>query len=519
MKKSFALLLALLLALSGTAFAEDAAQAPTPITLFLSDVGVNFPDDFDPADNWVINQIAEWANVEFEEVFMPMSDVNTQFNLLVASGDMPDLVETAWLRGDMREYAEDGAFADITDIALIAENYTPIQIENMKSDDGRIYVLDSLPIDKDFDGLFLRVDLLEKAGYEGIPQTLDEFVEAMRAVKEWDPNAIVYTCRGVNYQHWFLTQPFNTAVSGWSWYPERNAYCNTWEGDNIVKSVEFAKMLYDEGLLDKEFITNDANTVDEKRLNENCLIWAQNRGGIYARMQIFAKTQGQDDARFLPVPMPVDPTCGRDAVYTAPGLNGGYTFAINANVSDEEYDACVRVLDALFSDEMRDLYVYGREGIEYEVAEDGSKVPLFPAAADSAWRETYGVAWTANTVESMNYYSISAIYSSAAFTEEQKAQYSADFINAFNEIDEKYLCKLDYSPTSFVTATDEITNATNECAEKQKNLYVEAVLGTISIEEFTAQKEALVAEYQFVTDWWNEQLAPVLETYDLTYNG
>lgn len=138
-------------------------------------------------------------------------------------------------------------------------------------------------------------------------------------------------------------------------------------------------------------------------------------------------------------------------------------------MSDEEYDACVRVLDALFSDEMRDLYVYGREGIEYEVAEDGSKVPLFPAAADSAWRETYGVAWTANTVESMNYYSISAIYSSAAFTEEQKAQYSADFINAFNEIDEKYLCKLDYSPTSFVTATDEITNATNECAEKQKN--------------------------------------------------
>lgn len=70
-----------------------------------------------------------------------------------------------------------------------------------------------------------------------------------------------------------------------------------------------------------------------------------------------------------------------------------------------------------------------------------------------------------------------------------------------------------------MTATDEITNATNECAEKQKNLYVEAVLGTISIEEFTAQKEALVAEYQFVTDWWNEQLAPVLETYDLTYNG
>lgn len=48
MKKSFALLLALLLALSGTAFAEDAAQAPTPITLFLSDCGVNYPDDLIP---------------------------------------------------------------------------------------------------------------------------------------------------------------------------------------------------------------------------------------------------------------------------------------------------------------------------------------------------------------------------------------------------------------------------------------------------------------------------------------
>ncbi|NLD87627.1 MAG: hypothetical protein GX633_05150 [Clostridiales bacterium] len=505
---------------------EEAApvvDAPTKITAFMQEAGQTFPDPFSHIDDWLTKEIAAIANIEFTELIVPAyTDTETKFNLMMAGGDIPDYIHRAH-RPDMRRYGEEGAFADITDIIrssdILSPLYTDVQISVMKDSSGAIHVLDTLPINDDYSALFVREDLLEKAGYTGDLVTVDDYLAAMRAVKAWDPNAIVYTCRALAYQQWFLTQPFNVAnTCGWAWYPERDAYCNNWEGDNIVKSLEFARTLYKEKLIDPEFMTNNGDDVNQKRLKENCLIWAQNRGGIVARMEMIA-ADGQSDARMIPHPMPIAEGVGIDAYRTSPNLYGGHCIAFNAKCDQEKFDACVRLVETLLSDEVYILTCYGREGVEFEWNSAGNPTPLFPAAKEATYKSWLGYAYTYNTAENMNFNSTIAIYANAGLSDDEKAAYADKFVTAFDKIQDEYLCSLDYSPTIFLEAApDEINNMVAECNEYQMSMYAKCMLGEISLEDFVAQKDETVAKYQAVTDYYKEKIDEVKAKYDLTYS-
>jgi len=537
MKRTLALVLAVVMIISlfaacsnsGKPAATTAAgnnapaqTAPTQITAFMQEAGQTFPDGFVHIDDWLTQIIEEKANVEFTELIVPAyTDTETKFNLMMASGEIPDYVHRAH-RTDMRRYGEEGAFANITDIfrssEILSPLYTDVQLEVMKSSDGNIYVMDTLPINDDYDALFVRMDLLDKAGYTGELKTVDDYLAAMRAVKAWDPNAIIYTCRALEYQQWFLTQPFNVGnVAGWKFYPERGVYANNWEGDNIIKSLEFARTLYEEKLIDPEFMTNNGDDVNQKRLKENCLIWAQNRGGIVARMEMIA-ADGQSDARMIPQPMPVAEGVGIDAFRTSPKLYGGHNIAINAKCDAEKYAACVRLIETLLSDEVYELTCYGREGTEFEWDANGNAVPLFPAAKEATYKSWLGYAYTYNTAENMNFNSTIAIYSAPDLDDAAKSEYANTFVSNFNTIQNDYLCTLEYDPTTFMdTPPNEINNLIAECQEYQKSLYAKCMMGEITIDQFKAEKDAVVAKYQEVTDWYNERIPAIIEQYGLKY--
>jgi ABC-type glycerol-3-phosphate transport system substrate-binding protein len=516
---SMVLVLGVSLAFAGGGQSKPAAGGPTRITGFASfESGQNFPDGFSHKDNWVMDWIEQKANIEWEDLNVPIyADKDTKFNLLMASGNIPDFVAITFRQPDMRRYANEGAFLDITDYVLNSSRlkglYSDLQFDRMRSDsDNRIRVLDTLSINSDWDMLFLRTDLMEKAGVRQMPQTLDDYVNAMRAVKAYNPNALVYVCRGFDYQHWFMFHPFNTDVGGWRYYPERGVIANNWEGDNIYKAAEFALKLYSEGLLDREFLTNDGNTVNQKRLRDDNLIWAQNRGGIIARMEMLS-ADGQSGARIIPAIMPIAEGVGIKAHHTMNSLLGGYQMAISAKTKNA--DAVWRLIEVLYSDELKDLGVYGREGVDYNNV-NGNKVPIFPSAAENAWREAYLYAWTANPLESLNYATVNAIYADQNRTAAENADYAARFQeemekDAASVLDHEGINPMDFFPT----APDDIVNRANEEIAEQKSLLSRLIVGEINMAAFRAQKDAIVAKYQAVTDYYNEQLRIVKSKYDL----
>jgi ABC-type glycerol-3-phosphate transport system substrate-binding protein len=465
-----------------------------------------------------MNWIKEKANIEWEDLNVPAYlDTTTKFNLMMASGNIPDFIEVAGRRPDLHRYAAEGAFLDVTDYVLnskkIREMYSDLQLNLMRSgNDNRIRVIDTLPINSDWNMLFLRTDLMEKAGVTRMPQTLDDYVKAMRAVKAYNPNALVYVCRGLDYQQWFLFHPFNTAAYGWAYYPERGVIANHWEGDNIYRAAEFATMLYSEGLLDREFLTNDGNTVNQKRLRDDNLIWAQNRGGITARMEMLS-ADGQKDARIIPAVMPVAEGAGISAYHNMNTPLGAYNFAISAKTKNA--DAVWRLIEVLYSDELAELCTYGRQGVDYSIV-NGNKVPLFPAAAESIWRSIYLYARTCNTPEMLDYQSMQSIYVDTTRSAAENAAYAARYQEEMNKTAALVLNHEGYDPMGFFpTAPDNITNSVTTANEEQKSLLARLIVGEITMAAFRVQKDALVAKYQHVTDYYNEQLRIVKSKYDL----
>jgi ABC-type glycerol-3-phosphate transport system substrate-binding protein len=476
------------------------------------------PDGSSHKDSWLMDWIEEKANIEWEELVVPAyGDAGTKFNLMMASGDIPDFVEMGFTRHDMRRYADEGAFYDLTDYMLnsaqIRKLYSDVQLNAMRSLDNRIYVIDTLPINSDIDMVFLRTDLMERAGVTQVPKTLDDFVAVLRAVKAYNPNSLPYVTRQLVFQAWFMFHPFNTGVAGWRYFPERGVVANYWEGDNILKAAEFARMLYAEGLLDREFLTNtNGPIVNQKRLRDDTVLWAQNRGGIGGRISAFAE-DGRSGARLIPVITPVAEGVGINAYHTMNSLLGSYNIAISAQSKNTA--AVWRLIEVLYSDELEGLCVYGREGVDYRV-ENGNKVPIFPSALDSTWSRSYLYARTANTPASMDYDITLAIYADTSRTPAQNAEYEARYRQAMAEVSESVLNHEGYDPIGFFPAApDNIGNAANNAWNEQVALFGLAVVGEIDMATFKTRKDAMVAKYQYVTDYYNEQLQIVKSQYDL----
>jgi len=492
---------------STTVEKDPVIAAPDVIDIFYQEANQNFPEGFSHKDNWLMNTICEMANVTLGEVIVPAyTDTATKFNIMMASGNIPDYVHRADVN-TMKQYGQEGAFLPLEDIIgnspILSNKYNDLQLETLKSADGITYILRSLPAEDDITSMLIRYDLLVELGFD-IPRTLDDYVEIFRAIKKKYPDSVPYSTRdmGLSGTGAFLFTPFNTNHSGWAWYPERNKVCNVFEGDNIVKAVKFAKSLYDEGLFDKEFVTITADDWGIKQRTRQVFCYPNNRGTLAIFMQRFI-ADGNTKAMVVPAPFPVAEGVGIDEVYAVPPLIGGHCCAISAKTKKQ--DAVVRFIETLFSDEIANgLSLYGREGIEYNII-DGEKIPLFPAAFEGGWASVYG--WTqSNTKEKLAYKEKLYIYSTEE-SEESKKEYSKILAECTDLVHKVMKGKLDYSPTNFTRPLpDEIINRSSEAAELQKSIVTKAIVGEMSIEEFIEQKEKIVEKYKDVTKAHNDAI-------------
>ena len=113
--------------------------------------------------------------------------------------------------------------------------------------------------------LVVRTDLLEKIGISKTPETLDEFADMLREIKNADVD-------GNGMQNVPLTLTATAEIPGLygafgithTWNEVNGKLVNRFVDPRYKDYLLYVKSLYDEGLLDKEFPTNKNNTVQEK---------------------------------------------------------------------------------------------------------------------------------------------------------------------------------------------------------------------------------------------------------------
>ncbi|MBI9102760.1 MAG: extracellular solute-binding protein [Spirochaetales bacterium] len=370
----------LLILMIGFCFAgggqEEAPASDGPVNLNVWAVeAAEVTLDVENMANWKAVEEANGVNLNWEIISTTVKD--EQFNLMLASGDLPDLI--AYYEGkkgysSINKFGSEGAFLPVED--LVAE-YAPHLKARILDDpkvrdvltaaDGHIYYIPMMSALNAARGWFIRYDWLDKVGMD-VPTTTDELYDVLVAFRDRDPNGngekdeipMVFRGRGDDsfYNLGALAYAFD-ADMGWV---VRNGKVVYGPSEPQYKDfMAYIGKLYGEKLIDQELLTRSGNARDD--------LFGRNVSG--AIHDWFASTASLNDKlageypgfnlrHFAPPLGTVDKPFTRIQMSTVRG-DGGWTLSH----TNPDPVATIKMIDFLFSPEGNLLMNFGVEGNTY----------------------------------------------------------------------------------------------------------------------------------------------------------
>ena len=185
MKRTLSLALALCLALTLLVMPVQAQDEKITLTywLDLGSTGASVMSSMD--ENMVMQKLQEITGIDLEFLHPAVGQANEQFNLLIASRDLPDIMEYGWNRyaGGVQKAVDDGHIIVLNDLLEAnAPNYTaffqesPDLAKQIATDDGMICVFAAYSISEYNcqSGYMVRQDWLDELGLP-MPKTIADW--------------------------------------------------------------------------------------------------------------------------------------------------------------------------------------------------------------------------------------------------------------------------------------------------------------------------------------------------------
>ncbi len=329
-------------------------------------------------------ELEKRAGIHIDFQHPPIGQENDQFNLVIASGKYPDIIERDWTTapGGPAKYIKDGVILRLNDhIDKYAPNFKKVLTDHpdwrrmIMTDEGDIYCfpfLRSDPYLQTFAGLTLRGDWLDKLGLK-MPTTIDEWHDVLVAFKTKDPNG---NGKGdeIGFNPWKDNSPrgsFNmhAFVGAWGmtmqWFQDKGVVKY---GPLQPEFKEFLKVMaqwFKEGLIDPDYITTNLAGLDAKITNNQLGVAVINTGsGIGKYLPLMQPKDPKFKMSAAPYPVlkaGEKPQLGqRDNVYAGQG-SAAITTA-NKRIAET-----VKMLDYAYGPEGHMLFNFGVEGLTYKM--------------------------------------------------------------------------------------------------------------------------------------------------------
>ena len=389
MRKRFAaILIALMMFLSVPASAEVGVEGlpivDEPIVLTGAAYQTSFQNDV--TDTIVLQQFAEASGVKIEFQNIPSSDASTQLSLMLASGEVPDvLFKMSVSAADQARYAEQGMFVALSDYAEYCPNLMswldkyPTQKLAVTLPDGKIYgapyILagDAIRMSTK---MWFNTDLMEKVGYKLIPTTLDGLYEYLKDIQSYDyngdgeANEIPLTADSIDDIMNVLAGSFglmNRGSTHSNMYVDDNGELQfAYDSDRYREELKFVAKLYAEKLLDQDIFSNETNHLITK-----C---STGRGLTYAYVNNSPVSNSPYEPYTLGFTEPFEGYNGEKeyTMYSLPSSGSGQ-FLVTYKCAEKGEDyvkAAIRWMDHWYSEEGIIAYFMGVEGESYEKDED-----------------------------------------------------------------------------------------------------------------------------------------------------
>lgn len=372
MKKTLALLMAALLIL-GLMPALSLGEAP--VTVIYAVPGDELVDlaGGTKAINDKLDADGVGVHVEFR--YYPWDAWDQKINIMLSTGEKFDLFHVMNDRVSLSNYASRGALADITPyIEQYGQNILAVCPEiMMKSGQvgGVQYAIPAYWVESALDPeLTIRKDILDRYGL-AIPTTFDELTAAFETVMaKWEgdrkpyipligANTSRFGLRSMEYEAW----PY--VVYNKLFYVGQDGIVkNYYETDVFKRDSEAARLWYEKGLIDPDVLTVTNDMLNSQLTSGDWFVHPGTVGDItqiknnYPDVTVddFISVTLTDKARVRP--------------YGTRNMNA-------VPLASEHPEAAVKLLNWVYaSQENYDLFMYGREGIDFTAIEPHNREPM-----------------------------------------------------------------------------------------------------------------------------------------------
>lgn len=319
-------------------------------------------------------------HIEFQHV--SAADSDQQFNLMIASQDLPDMIGWKWYKnvvGGPQALINNGSIISLNEgISKYGPNYKKLMDQDpairkeATTDSGDIFAYMQIAVGakpgeplRRGKGLMLRQDWLDKLGLKA-PTTMDEWYNVLKAFREQDPNGngkqdeipFVTYGQGDGYKRmataWGILDGFYVdPASGQAKYgPIQPVY-----KDYLTTMAKW----YKEGLLDPEFAASDTKFLEARITGNLSGAWIGGSGDQFAYFTNMADSIAKG-FKLVAVPMPIG-QAGKSYFFEADTRLNDAGTAITSK--DKNVKESVKWLDYQYSDEGAELMNFGIDGESY----------------------------------------------------------------------------------------------------------------------------------------------------------
>lgn len=374
MKKQSAILMCLLLATSTVLSAcgskgSQGASVDDTITMAISQVG-----DIPSAGNPIQTQIEKYTGKKLDVQWIPNSAYDDKINVMIASGDMPDILKVNYtpavtnaMRNDV--FWEVGPYLkDYPNLAAQADVF----YDNVKVD-GKIY---GVPRFSDIARatLLYRSDWFKKLKLD-VPKSTEDWYNDVKALTLNDPDGngkkdtygMMLFKKYNEGEYSFTTRLAVSLGAPNKWKVEDDgSFTPEFMTAEYKGVMDLLKRLYDEQLINQDFAVFDSTEADKKfdsGLTGMKIAVAQTAKSQLERLQENVPDAEVDLAKLE----------GPDG-YRVPAQSGNAGILVFPKVSvptEEDLKALLSFLDKLMDPEMSTLLLRGVDGKHYKKLEDG----------------------------------------------------------------------------------------------------------------------------------------------------
>lgn len=327
----------------------------------------------------VAQEIEKRTGIKVNFQTVSSSQFKDKLSVTLASGDLPDIFYALTIP-ELNELGAEDAVVAINDYADMLPNFSKLYLEenpwvvsSYGDENGKLYSWPVYEINRDVNhGFLYRQDVLEANNIEPWTDT-DSFYNALAKLKEVYPASYPYASKtgAAIFRDW---------AYGWGlgsteypiYYDEADGQWKNASTQDIHKDqLDFMKKLYNEGLMDPEFLTDTPDSWTSKMTTDKSFVtW-----DWIGRLDMFhSQVKDVNPAYDLRYAYPVGPT-GNIRTLAKIDASWGITVANNANK-----EAALKLLDYLTSPSGSELITLGVEGVNYEW--DANNKPVYPELAD-----------------------------------------------------------------------------------------------------------------------------------------